>query len=822
MTDKERFKNLNTGETYDKELNDDIPAGGRKTCVIECPNCSYPIVAGLDDTTARCPCCNTVVNTANPKPAEDVSQKIADIKTLSAAKAYVEYVFATYDWDAFSRDASAFSIPEIDALLKNMKTTQGDNAETWKLCYVYESKCIEQKVDNIDRILEEIIRKYMAGEDRGSCHNDFDALAESIQILKSRRSEFIDNLNLYLTYALKFGLDQTEYNHLKQKTQKLSKQIDSIALANNLEEHPRIAQEIQKKMTAIKEAYKDKGIDAEEKYRSGIEAYNSGDINAALDNFSCIPEYLDSGEYLNKINSCTVLDNKYFYMNDKVYFYRDGLCHEKATLADYSMPESFNFNDYIGCYGTKFYYVLPEYSDRIFYQYLNLRESTKRGVQMHCVFAYGTLEFETILPSRPDTALYATRYMPVQNAEKAAFIKRTGFKNALKINKKVEYGNNWHDLLALDMKNSKFTLLVEGIHKVVNVVGDIVYYIAPNPEYKKNGVLTGFNGTGLYSYNLATQEIKKLITGDSCIRAINDDQSIIFTRNDHGTKNMTIYTKKNAEDASENVVVRNVYQFYKLIKGRIYYLVGNANIKSLCCVNPDGSNHIEVMKYMMDIIFTSGDWIYVTRGDTNSRYRTLYRIPIDGGTPQKVAFGIKNRDLASRNLLIKQGYLYYTDFNDELCRVRLNGTGKQSLVQGVGKILLIKYGKVFYLSYDGSDGGKRIISLYDMEMDGSNRRKLIYNVEDIENVDDGNLIYVREEHYDSKRELYSQITDPKLNKLIDKIYRKYAKKRKFPDSDFRTISLYNCETGETEQLAYDLMYPTKKALKLEKKEVLRR
>ena len=248
--------------------------------------------------------------------------------------------------------------------------------------------------------------------------------------------------------------------------------------------------------------------------------------------------------------------------------------------------------------------------------------------------------------------------------------------------------------------------------------------------------------------------------------------------------------------------------------------MGNEKIKSLCSIRPDGTDRREVMKYMMDIIFTLGDWIYVTRGDASSKFRTLYRIALDGGEPQKVAFGIRSSDLDDP--LIKNGYLYYTDHNAELCRVRLNGTGRQSLVQGVWKIVLIKYGKVFYLSYDGKDGGHNIFSLYDMELDGSNRTKLIYNIESLKNIDDRHLIYVREDEFDSKRELYADVKDAKLNARIAKIYKKFDKKKKYPCSSFKVISLYDCETGENERLAYDCAYPEKKALKLEMKEVLRR
>ena len=184
-----------------------------------------------------------------------------------------------------------------------------------------------------------------------------------------------------------------------------------------------------------------------------------------------------------------------------------------------------------------------------------------------------------------------------------------------------------------------------------------------------------------------------------------------------------------------------------------------------------------------------------------------------------MAFGIRRRDLDAP--LIQNGYLYYTDNENDLCRVRLNGTGKQALVQGVWSIVLIKYGKVFYLSDDGQDNGHNVYSLYEMDLDGSNRNKLVYNIESLCKIDDRRLLYVRENRLDSKREVYAYVQDEKLNALISKIYYKYDKKKKYPHNIYRSISVFDCETGSVKQLAFDCSYPDPKALKLEMKEVLK-
>src|SRR5699024_629405 len=125
-------------------------------------------------------------------------------------QAHIDYVFSTFDWDAFNRNASVSSIPEIDALLSNMRIANGDNPALWKLCFAYKSRCIESKLDGIGAIRDEIVEKYMRGDDPESCYNEYDSLYESVDILRSKRAELVDSLLRYVSFAEKYGLAESE------------------------------------------------------------------------------------------------------------------------------------------------------------------------------------------------------------------------------------------------------------------------------------------------------------------------------------------------------------------------------------------------------------------------------------------------------------------------------------------------------------------------------------------------------------------------------------------------------------------------------------
>ena len=837
MIQQQTIADLTEGRLSDEA--EGTAAGG----IIECPFCAYPVPVRGDQARVRCPSCgnNISVSASRPDPREDIARKVAEIKTLTAAQAHIDYVFSTFDWDAFNCNASVYSIPEIDALLSNMRIANGDNPDLWKLCFAYKSRCIESKLDGIGAIRDEIVEKYMRGDDPESCYNEYDSLYESVDILRSKRAELVDSLLRYVSFAEKYGLAEGEGAAWKAKAAALGERIGALDLVGDLRELPAVAEKLREQSEAVEKAYAEAGINAPAEYEAAVRAYERKDYDGAAERFARIPEFCDARDYMERINSVFVLGRKYFYMNGRIFFYNDGLCYEKDRLVDDLLPETLPFASYIGCYGSKFFYMAQNDSrPAIYYKRLDVREAKKKkkvkasGVPnasadkremqnrmkiAHGVSAYGTLEYVGTPDSHPELRIYRAKYDPVREAAaKAQFCKANGFASKLKVGKK-QTCTDWGDLLAFDMKSCAFRILAEGVLRVKAIHGNAIYYVAYGLDLKKNGVVQAFGDESLYSCDLATGATRRLLNGDSSIEEFCSDRSIVFTRTDHGENNLTIYTKQNADNAPEIRIVKNVYKYYRMIGSKIYFLMGNEKIKSLCSVNLDGSDRREVMKYMLDIEFTLGDWIYVTRGDASSQFCTLYRISIEGGEPQKVAFGIRRRDLDAP--LIQNGYLYYTDNENGLCRVRLNGTGKQALVQGVWSIVLIKYGKVFYLSDDGQDNGHNVYSLYEMDLDGSNRNKLVYNIESLCKIDDRRLLYVRENRLDSKREVYAYVQDEKLNALISKIYYKYDKKKKYPHNIYRSISVFDCETGSVKQLAFDCSYPDPKALKLEMKEVLK-
>lgn len=789
--------------------------------VFECPNCCYPLMIGEKDTIAKCPCCGNVVNITAPKDTTDKSlEKVNGIKTISAAKAHINFLFEHYDWEAFGKNPSLYTIKEIDVLLDNMKTIQGDDKETWKTCFNYLYMCITQKIKNIDINLNSIVDRYVSGGEVNTCHNNFDSLKESVFVLVNNKTKYIDELKGYKEYSARFGLDEKDIEKMDKELEQIQKDLNSLTIVNSLEDHPIVAAKIMENTQKQEEEYSKKGINAVELYNQGINSFKDKNYMDALDAFVKIKDYKDANKYISKMTTLKYCGSD-MYCHEKVYFYRNKTLYaEKGGLIDYNNPQTAEFDTHIGSYGDLFHYF--DVSGKSITHYFDMTKDNfqkKKKKVYKTNFVYGDLTLYKCCEV-PDKNIYLLKYDPINNAkDKQLFLKTYGQKSELTVNKKINYRNDWSDLLELDLKTGDFKIILEGVTSVIKYNEDVIYYIAPNPVYKKEKIVD-YNGASLYAFDRKTGEKKLQVSGNSIIQRINKDNSIVFTRFDHGEDNMSIYTKKSIDSNEETEIVQNVYKFYKIINNKIFYLVGNSNIKALRSINIDGTDCKEIQKYMQDIVFSDEDWLYFVRGDSSSKYCTLYRMPVDGGASNKVAFGINKGDLQPETLTIVNGYLYFTNYQNVLCRVRLNGTGYQELVPDVYEILTIKFEKVFYLCKDVDNGNKSIKSIYCMELDGSNRQKLVHNLSQISSLDDETLLYIRSEKLASKKELYNEVKDPKLNKIINKAYKKYAKKKKNPETIFPVLYKFDCQSMRSTPIAYEVAYPTKKDIKVEMKEVL--
>ena len=63
----------------------------------------------------------------------------------------------------------------------------------------------------------------------------------------------------------------------------------------------------------------------------------------------------------------------------------------------------------------------------------------------------------------------------------------------------------------------------------------------------------------------------------------------------------------------EKLIEQNIFEFFKIISGRLFYYIGNSKNKTLVHVSCDGNDRREWPLYITDVHFEQGGWLYFTR-----------------------------------------------------------------------------------------------------------------------------------------------------------------------------------------------------------------
>ena len=714
---------------------------------------------------------------------------------------------------------AALSPKELDALLDEILAIKGDDRETWRAGIEYADACIKRKIRVIDRNLDALA-------ETGSA--DSPALREALALLRAQEGRFSDRL----TAASGAGVPTEE---LRRLSGTLSRYVDTLlSLMAEAGEGDREAERKnrEKKTRELDATYALAGIDAPGVYKEAIEAYEKNNADEALRLFRMIPDYRRAGLYIAELCRFHVVSTDdpkidVLWFRCRPYLVRNGIVYpERAKLFDTGAPMSFDTRGahVIGAYGDRLYYI-PGGSGRGIAFFSTDKEGRR---DMGAYSVYGSIAAKGIrfLSDDRRTILFTADYDPKKDKRyKKRFCRSHGVAyRKFRAKKGVDF-TEWRDLFRFDLDTGKLTLLAEGVTDVAEVADGVVYYYALKQilNKKRKKIVELCEEKALCSLDLVTGKIREELSGNGRIVAITPDRKIVFTRIDHHSiRNKTVYVKDGFADGGEKVLARNVYDVFDLVNGRLFYLVGNDGLRSLCSVRLDGSSLREEIKYTRDVVARDHDWIYLTAGKDQV---SLFRLSVSdsGDGASRVALGINPEFTREEKLTVSGDYVFFKNNADVLCRVKTDGTCYEELVVGIAKLVTVTPEKILYLAVDGKDAdGDPVYSLYGMEPDGSKREKLIFCMSDIVKVNDWQCLYVRDEKLASKKDIYAGVTDPKLRKRIDKNYKKFKKKKKLPSSVIDTVRLFDLRTKTASTVAFLEPYPTKYALKRERKELLKK
>ena len=714
---------------------------------------------------------------------------------------------------------SALSPAELDALLDEILATKGDDRETWRAGIEYADACIRRKIRVIGRNLDALAESGSA---------DSPALREALALLRAQEGRVSDRIAAGANAGVPTG-------ELKRLAGTLSRYVDCLlsVMAEAGEGDREAERKKQEQRTRdLDAAYSLAGIDAAGVYEDAVAAYEKNDPDEALRLFRMIPDYRRAGLYIAELCRFHLVSTddpkiEVLWFRCRPYLVRNGIVYpERAKLFDTGAPISTDTRraHVIGAYGDRLYYV-PGGSGRGIAFFATDKEG-RRSVGRYGVYGDVAAKGIRFLSDDRRSILFTADYDPKKDKR----LKKRYCKNhaiayrKFRAKKKVDF-SEWRDLFRFDLDTGKLTLLAEGVTDVAEVWNDVVYFYALRPIMNRKGKkIVGLREEkALRSLDLSSGKTREELSGNGRIVAITPDRKIVYTRIDHHSiRNKTVYVKDGLSEGGEKVLAKNIYDVFDLVNGRLFYLVGNDGLRSLCSVRLDGSGFREEIKYTRDVVARDNDWIYLTAGKDQL---SLFRLSVkDGGDGvSRVALGINPDFTRDEKLTVSGEYVYFKNNSDVLCRVKTDGTNYEELVVGIAKLVTVTPERILYLAIDGKDAeGDPVYSLYGMEPDGSKREKLIFCVSDIVKVNDWQCLYVRDEKLASKKDIYAGVTDPKLRKRIEKNYKKFQKKKKTPSSIIDTVRLFDLRTGAASTVAYLEPYPTKCSLKRERKALLKK
>lgn len=707
---------------------------------------------------------------------------------------FLENFFDTYDWESYQQSPE-IAVEEIAEVIGNNKVKNGAVPETWYLDFMGLYVPVTKKFEGLAGLEKTIVDKFDA-VDPSEILSAFDTYRVIGRALLNEREAIEKTLGAAIKYAERFSLKEERLAEMKAgiKTVKdkyatlATKTVTSqgkskVAIIDKIEDLP--AYETAKNRYASKSAaeFSARGIDAKDVYSKALAAFKSNQINQALSLFESIRSYSDSERYINKINQYFDFWGEVYRINGKHFVYKTEAYKESI------LPETLDLK---GCAPLRKRRqakaeadakaatdALPSVNALSLYEVVEgelSKEPVIKGIEK-VVASYGTKLFfikvkkgiayydlstgvETIVDT--NRSLYCTNdkgniIMGVAKHAPVIYIKKmhkpaedelvpSGCLKKNKAPQTEESPLNPYNIVLINMVNNNVHTVVSDLVDIKMRKDDKIFYtfayIPTNAAKEAKGCM-GFIDKLMKKpeegpkpkFKLMVCDIEKGVTAqvldDDCDIQEVDGDNIIYTHWKPNDLNMDLHVY-NMSNGQDTVIEENVYDFFSVIDGKIYYTIGNEEFRPLVRANFDGSDREQVMRNIKSIELVRGGWFYVTKG---TGYNSLLvKIKIDGSQQCILCRGINSINRFEGNLI------YYSDVFGNLRSVRIDGKEDRLVAEQVKKVFPAEDG--LYYCRDERVGAREVaLSLYHMDKDGKNIKKVIFNVDRVQDDDISNTLY---------------------------------------------------------------------------------
>ncbi len=771
-----------------------------------CPNCGTTLSYDENTPSVKCPVCRQRVNATASASAPSRVGGISGGFGISASSSmamfggfdnpesgivFIENYFDTLDWTEY-KDSPLIEMGDFTEILNNNKMKNGANGATWYLDFKGLAIPLSKKFEGLQEKLAEISEKYDP-EDVAAAYAPFDLYRKISVSLNGQKDALLKRLETAIDYAAKFKLDAAKVTEMKNDLAALTKSFDGIKLYEEIKEVP----EYQKAAKVFNDKKKaelaEQGIDAEGEYEAAVAQFNDGNPNkaVALVRFERIRGYADSVEYIHKINKYYAFEKmyhffgKYYVINKETEKNEEGSfdvkkgCMSKGKSKSTAKADSTaeevdvlaaelcevvngvpaeaalvgGVQDVLAIYNNKIFYVKKNKGLYSYDVYTHEDKLLDEGRTEDFYFD-GSIQIELVCNGR---GLIVKRNMHPEEKKEASGCSAKKQKEATPAE---EIRLNNYCLLYIDMMTGSIKTIIPEMVDVIGHFGDKIFFSHAHKETKtvdaeKKGCLGGgvktemVPVTAMKLCDLATGIIKDVLSESCELYEVCGNKVIYAYWKPNGyNKDLRVYDLQSGEDI---LIEDNIYTYDRVIKDNIYYTVGNESYGSLIRNNFEGTARKEVLQDKVKIIGDKAGWLYVIVG--YGRNQALWKIHSDDSENQIL--------LCSQFSNIKKltaTHVYYTDTFNTLRVVRTDGKENVEIGENISW-LVVEDNCLYYarrevtaqetvVSVFGTDSSTKSVeglSLYKMDKDGHNVKKLVFNVDNAYDYDENALYYIKKE-----------------------------------------------------------------------------
>lgn len=727
---------------------------------VECPSCPKPLWFKKSDTTVECECCNNVYtpdellrrvskggsssNATAAAVSPDLFQLIDD---PDSGIIYLDSRFQTYNWKAYCESTEVL-IPEIEAMVEKNKIKHAASPSAWFLDFISVATPLEKKIEGIADIADDMAERY-SSEDNVDIFSTFDRYKMLIEAIIDEREALLARLNSDIEFAEKLGLDAKKLGDMKSELGKIEKTVASLKLPKELYDVSEIVA-AQAKLDKAKIAeFSAKGIDAESNYNKALAMFESknNDRGRIVDLFESVRGYKKSVSYIDKLNKYFNFHGQFYAFMGKYYTYK--AVQKTATVLDpkakgkknASVPEE----EYVGTAYSFFEVVdgkpsekpiinditkiITVYGNNLYYVKLNkticaYNFFTETEIELDKASSIGDHLIDDIKFSSDFTSFYLKKKLHAKKIDaKGCFAKL--FKKAPQT---IERKNNY-SIIEVNMSKCEVSTLVSELVDITEYYKDNLFYTAAHEDSQDDRLY--FNVV-----NVNTKENKQILDMNCEIHNVVENHVIysLYAPNDYN-RDLHSYNIETGEDV---LIEANIYDYFTAIKGRVFYTVGNDAYCPLFSNSLKGDDRLEIMTRVQNVAEVRADWMYIIKGYGINA--ALIKISSDGKRRIVVCTQFKKR------VLINDNYIYYIDTANSLRVVRSDGMNDTLIADNIdGDNVIIDKNCIYYTRYESVSNNEKNSSLYRMDLDGHNIRKLVFNVAKIKSYDEDTIFVSRNE-----------------------------------------------------------------------------